>query len=163
MAFQIAESQTGGIIDSGTIATLSPGPTYVEYPTKFDNTIRFSKDGNPTIQAPLKDARVRHWVWRRYRPTVPGYENLFSQLLQLQYKLRLTEDTPKPPWVFLKEDVSENFSPLQFSGGTWSVLDDFVRVKVVDVTQNVARQGGIVIYEETRLSFVVDDSNWNTF
>jgi len=36
-------------------------------------------------------------------------------------------------------------------------------VKVIDVTQNVAPQGGLVIYNTTELTFVIDDANWNMF
>lgn len=88
MPFFIAESDLAGLIVSGTIVQLSPGPTFVDYPEKFANEIRFSKDGNPIIQSPLKDSRPRQWIWTRYRDSVKGYISLYNQLLNYQYKLR---------------------------------------------------------------------------
>jgi hypothetical protein len=164
MAFQYAEADINGIIDSGTMTTLSPGPTYIEYPdTRFINTTHVSRDGNPVVQAALKDGRIRSWVWARYRPTVPRYDELFEEILQLQAKLRTNEDPVKSEWVFLKEDVTENFGKLNFSGGIWSYVADYMRVKVIDVTQNVASEGGIVRYDITRLTFVIDDDNFNIY
>lgn len=162
MSFQYAEADIDGLIDSGTITTLSPGPTYVEYPdTRFETTVHISADGNPVTQASMKDSRTRKWIWARYRPIVPRYEDTFNDLLQLHYKLRL--NASKSPWVFLKEDVTENFGKLVYGGGVWSFTADFIRVKVIDVTQNVAPQGGTVIYGTTELTFVIDDAAWNMF
>jgi hypothetical protein len=163
VGFYYAEANDSGLINSGTMTLLSPSPTYVEYPNKFETTVHVSRDGNAIVQAPMKDSRSRSWVWAGYRATVPGYESLFSELLQLHYKLRQNETPAKTPWVFLKEDVSNNLGVLEFAAGTWSVNEDYVRVKVIDVTQNVASQGGIVKYGDTRLTFVIDDASWNHF
>ncbi|MBU8921010.1 MAG: hypothetical protein KOO63_04225 [Bacteroidales bacterium] len=163
MGFYVAEADSAGLINLGTASLLTPGPTYPDYPNRFETTTHVSQDGNVVVQAPLKDERIRHWVWKNYRYTVNRYPALFSQLLQLHYKLRLQEDTPKSPWVFLKEDVSNNFGKLEFAAGVWTLNEDYIRVKVVDVTQNVAHEGGNVKYDETRLSFVIDDNTWNVF
>jgi len=163
MAFQIAEADLNGQLDSGTIATLSPGPTFVRYPERFEHTLHVSVDGNPAIQAPMADGRVRSWVWRRYRYDTPKYEGLYNQLLNLQYSLRLKATPSKNEHVFVKEDVTENLSKLNWTGSVWEHLTDWVRVKVTNVTQNVAEQGGKVIYEETKMDFVISDTNWNTF
>lgn len=163
MPFQIAEADLTGVIDSGTIYTLYPGPTYVDYPPRFEHNVRVSRDGNPIIQAPLSDGRVRKWVWQRYRFDTPRYTTLFNKILNLQYKLRLLATPAKSEYVFLKEDVSENLSPLAWGGGVWAESDGWIRVKVTNVTQNVAHQGGKVIYEETVMEFVIADPTWNTF
>ena len=161
--FQYAEADLNGLIDSGTITTLSPGPSYPEYPTRFLNDPQSSKDGNPIIQVPLADDRPRRWTWARYWGTVPGYTQLYSDLLQLQFNLRLKETPAKSEWVFLKEDVSNNWGKLEFSGGTWTLNEDFIRVKVIDVSQNVASHGGIVQYTDMYIEFLVDDSTFNVF
>ena len=163
MAFYYAEADGDGLIDSGTMTELSPGPTFPRYPERFNTTVHTSRDGNPVTQAPLKDKSERHWVWEGYKPTVPGYTNVFEELLQLQYKLRLTESPPKSPWVFLKEDVTENFGKLVFGGGLWTFSADYIRVKVTNVSQNVSPQGGVVRYGDMKMTFYVDDATFNLF
>jgi len=163
MTFWTASADTAGLIDSGTIEILSPAPTYVEYPDRFDHTIKDSQDGNPVIQAPLVDNRPRRWIWTRYRPDTRQYSTTFDKLWNLHWKLRLEATPAKSEWVYLKEDVTGNLDKRVWNAGQWEHQNDFVRVKVVDVTQNVAREGGTVKYDETVLEFLIDDSAWTNF
>lgn len=163
MPFQIAEADANGNIMSGTISTLIPGPTYVDYPEKFNNEVRYSRDGNPIIQSPLKDGRPRTWVWKRYRSSVPKYDNLYNQLLNYQHRLRETSIPPKSPWVFVKDTESGNLTFKQWNGTKWIEVETWVRVKVAKVTQNIASQGGPAVYEDTLFTFVIDDTSWTLF
>lgn len=161
MPFKIAESTASGQINSGTIVTLRPGPTFVSYPEKFEANIFTSKDGNPIIQHPLKDGGVRSWVWVNYRNYVPGYTNLYNQLLQLHHKLRI--NAGKSPWIYVFDDESANLTRFTYNGSKWVETETWVRVKVSNVTQNLARQGGPAKYDETRMDFLIDDDSWNGF
>jgi len=162
MPFKIAEATAGGLINSGTIQTLTPGPTYVEYPERFNVEYKTSKDGGVVLQYPPHDARVRNWVWENYKFDVPKYDALYNTLLNLHSKLRLTASPPKSEYVFLYEDVTEEFSPLSYGGSTWDESNDFVRVKVIGVTRDVRKAGGKATYDATRLSFVISDPNWTS-
>lgn len=161
MGFYIAQSYTNGLMNSGTIELLSPGPTYVDYPPRYAHNVLISVDGSAVIQAPLADGRTRSWVWERYRIATPGYLALFNKLHNLQYKLRISAS--QSPYVYLKEDVTDNLAKLSWDGDSWEHVNDWVRVKVTNVTQDVASQGGPVVYGATRMEFVIDDSSWNAY
>lgn len=163
MPFSVAEADINGLIQSGTISQLIPGPTYVTYPEKFTNEIRFSRDGSAIVQAPLKDGRPRTWVWKRYRSSVPRYDTLYNQLLNYQYKLRETSTPPKSPWVWVRDTESGNLTYKQWNGTKWVEVETWVRVKVTSVTQNIAQAGGPAVYEETLFTWTIDDPVWNLF
>lgn len=163
MPFSVAEANLDGSINSGSISVLTPGPTYVTYPEKFVNEVRFSRDGSAIVQSPLKDGRPRTWVWKRYRSSVPKYDTLYNQLLNYQYKLRETATPPKSPWVWVKDTESGNLTYKQWNGTKWIEVETWVRVKVTSVTQNIAQAGGPAVYEETLFVFTIDDTVWNLF
>lgn len=163
MGFWVAEADSSGAIMSGTIIQLVPGPTYITYPDKFTNEVRYSKDGNAIIQTPLKDGRERVWVWKRYRSTVPKYDTLYNTLLNYHHRLRETATPAKSPWVWVKDTESGNLTYKVWGAGKWTETETWVRVKVVQVTQNIAQQGGYAVYEDTLFKFVIDDSVWNLF
>src|SRR5436190_7057165 len=141
MPFKIAESDSVGAIMSGTIITLSPGPAWVTYPDKFDNTVRSSKDGNAIIQTPVRDTRPRQWIWHSYKANVLNYTVMYQQLLNYHYKNRLNGG--KSPWVFIYENETLNLVYKNWNGTAWVETADFMRAKVTQVTQNVLPQGGL--------------------
>lgn len=161
--FFIAEANLDGTINSGTINQLLIGPTYVEYPDRFVNEVRTSKDGYSIVQSPLKDTRPRSWVWTRYRSSVPKYDTVYNQLLNYQYKMRQSSTPVKSPWVWVKDTETGNLTYKQWNGTKWIEVETWVRVKVIQVTQNIARQGGYAVYDETRMTFSIDDATWNNF
>lgn len=163
MPFFVAEANLDGTISSGTISQLSPGPTYVDYPERFSNEVRTSKDGFAIVQAPIKDTRPRTWTWTRYRSSVPKYDNLYNQLLNYQYRMRQSASPLKSQWVWVKDTESGNLTYKQWTGTKWIEIETWVRVKVTQVTQNVAKQGGMAVYETTDFTFIVDDPAWNNF
>lgn len=161
--FFIAEADSVGNINSGTITQLIPAPSFVEYPPRFNNVVKFSKDGSPIVQAPLKDGRPRTWVWKRYKATIPRYTNLYATILNYQYKNRQASIPAKSPWVYVKESESGNLTYKNWNGTSFVETSDWVRVKVTQVTQNLGQGGGQATYDETRLEFVIDDPRWNNF
>ena len=162
MGFHYAEADLNGLINSGTITDIHPHPVSVAYPETFENTSLTSKDGNALVQHGDADSRIRQWIWRGYSSDTPGYTRLIDSLLQLQSSLREKLSTPKSPWIFLKEDVTGNLNKLVLSGVTWIESVDYVRVKVLSVTETITRSG-IVKYDTTTLSFKIDDDTWNRF
>src|SRR5258706_10143399 len=142
MPFFVAESDLNGAIQSGTISQLVPGPTWVSYPDRFVNEVRVSKDGAVIVQAPLKDMRPRSWIWKRYRSSVPKYDTLYNQLLNYQYRMRQSAIPFKSPWVYIKDTESGNLTFKQWNGTKWVEVETWVRVKVTQVTQTIAEQGG---------------------
>lgn len=163
MPFYIAESDLSGAIMSGTIYQLSPGPTYVSYPDKMLNTVKSSKDGNPIVQAPIRDPRPRTWIWKRYRASVIGYTDLYNKLLNYMYKFRITNLPAKSPWVYVRETETGNLSKIQWNGTKFVEINDWVKVKITDVNQEIAQQGGYAVYESTTLTFYIDDTTYNGF
>jgi len=163
MSFSVAEADTFGNIIPSTAAVLIIAPTYVVYPDRFDNVVRTSKDGSIIIQTPTKDSRTRKWVWRNYKTTVPKYNALFQQLFNYQYKLRITATPPKSPWIFVQDTETLNLGSRTWDGTNWIVGPQFFRVKVVQVTQNIAQQAGYPTYGETIFEFYIDDPNYNDF
>lgn len=163
MPFFVAEADLSGNINSGTIVQLSPAPTWVTYPEKLFNTVRLSKDGNAIIQGPNKDGRTRTWVYKRYRATIPHYTTLFTTLIQYSAKNRLNATPAKSPWVYVMDTETGNLVYKQWTGTTWVETATWVRVKVTQVTQDLAQQGGPAVYETTKFDFVIDDPRWNNF
>lgn len=163
MGFWVAEADANGAIMSGTILQLSPGPMYVTYPDKFTNEVRYSKDGTPIVQTPLRDGRERTWVWKRYRSSVPKYDTLYNNLLNYHHRLRETASPAKSPWVWVRDTETGNLTYKTWSAGKWVETETWVRVKVIQVTQNIAQQGGFAVYEDTLFKFVIDDPVWNLF
>lgn len=163
MPFSIADSDLFGAIVPASTVILNPGPTYVIYPDHFENVVRTSKDGNVIVQTPAKDSRTRKWVWRNYKTVVPKYTQLFQQLLNYHYKLRINATPAKAPWVFVQDTETLNLGNKTWNGTLWVEAPTFFRVKVVQVTQNIAQQGGYPTYAETVFEFYIDDPNFNNF
>ena len=163
MGFHFAYATSAGLIDSGTITALHPHPITVSYPDTFEKTSLRSKDGNAIVQRGSTDTRIRKWIWPGMTLTVPRYARLFEQLLTLQVSLREQVTPPTSPWVFLKEDVTGNLNKLILSGQTWTEQPDFIRVKVVSVTEKLASKGGNIKYDSVEIAFYIDDDTWNRF
>ncbi len=161
MAFQIAGADLLGNIDSGTIATLSPGPSFVSYPPFFDQRGVVASDQRVVTQRPAKDSRQRSWVWEGYRYDVLSYDTWYNQILNLQYDLRV--EAGLHPNVFLKEDVSNGLIKWVEDGSVWVREAFFVKTKVIDVFRQVSSQGGEAKYDSTSLTFTIDDDTWNAF
>ncbi len=163
MGFHFAYATGAGLIDSGSMTDLHPHPITVDYPPTFEKTSLQSKDGNAIVQRGSADTRIRRWVWPGMTLTTPRYAKLFEQLLTLQVSLRERFTPPESPWVFLKEDVTGELNKLTLSGQTWVEQSDYIRVKVVSVTEKLASKGGNVKYASVEIAFYIDDDTWNRF
>lgn len=159
--FQVAGANLFGNIDSGTIRSLSPGPSIVQYPDFFDQKGIVTKDGRVVMSRPIKDSRTRSWIWSGYRFDILNYDVWYNDLLNLHYRLR--EQAGLDPHVFLKEPTSKDLFRFIETGGLWVRTPFFVRTKVIHVSQFVSRKGGKTKYEETVIKFIIDDPTWNAF
>lgn len=60
--------------------------------------------------------------------------------------------------------VSPNWSVNPTAGTKYAVrgfVDDWFRARVLEVSQKLRDDGGLVRYDETKLVFVIDDATWN--
>lgn len=161
--FWIAEADASGNIVMSTATRLNPGPTVVRYPERFNVETKSSKDGTHIAKKLLKDGRIRSWVWKRYKSTIPKYDTLYNRLLNYQYKLRQKSSPAKSQYVFLRETESGNFTKRVWTGNQWIETEPWVRVKVIQVNRSPSEQSGPAVYDETELVFIVDDANWNNY
>lgn len=137
--------------------TLFPGPTGVEYPPRRIVNTRTGPDGNVVVQRPMRDDRMRKWVWNRYRDNVPGYHTMWPILEALEYRTRL--EANKPPHVEIWEDVTLAGGFGKLTGGVTRV---WTKVKFLQVHRTMASGAGS-IYEESYIEFIIDDVTYTGF
>lgn len=140
-----------------TTLTLFPGPTEVEYPERRSFKMQMTQDGAPVVQRPLRDGRVRRWVWKRYRPSVATYENQWATLLTLEYRHRLQNNLH--PVVEIWEDTTPEGGFARMSGATkvWT------KVRFLRVDRISAKGGGRITYDDSFIEFVIDDPTYQGF
>ena len=160
--FWIAEADANGNILMSTAQRLNPGPTTVRYPDRFIAELRHSKDGTTVPKGLIKDGRLRSWIWKRYKSTVPKYDTLYNRLLNYQYKLRQKASPAKSPYVYIRDTESGNLTIRFWTGNHWIEIEPWVKVRVVQVNR-VPAAGGQTVFDETEFSFVIDDNNWNNY
>jgi hypothetical protein len=160
--FWVAEADLNGNILMTTAVRLNPGPTTVRYPDRFAMEVITAEDGTTTVKGALKDGRVRSWVWKRYKSTVPKYDVLYNKLLNYHYKLRQKSSPTKSPYVYIKDTESGNLTIKSWSTDHWVETEPWIRVKILQVSRDIA-PGGRTLFEETVFSFVIDDQQWNNY
>lgn len=150
-----------------TVVSLVPRPTSVDYPDIRFYRTKTSKDGVPIIQRPLRDSRVRKWIWEKYKKKVPNYDAQWQFLETLDAQARWDAglgDTRVEIW--------ENDSD---SGGFGDTTDNltadtvtyvnlkWTKVQFLQVTRHARSGGGEVVYDQSVVEFVVDDDQFSTF
>jgi hypothetical protein len=143
---------------SYTTMTLSPGPTTVSYPEKRDFKVQVTPDGAVVVSRPMRDSRPRRWIWKRYRPWIATYENQWMVLESLEYRTRLLAG--KYPIVEIWEDESTIGG---FDGMVDASTKKWTKAKFLRVERTVNDSGGPVIYEESFIEFMIDDTSWGAF
>ena len=142
-----------------TQLSLHPGPTDPAYPEeRRKQTLLTTQDENVVVQRPLRDPRMREWVWVNARPTHLPYEDQWKVLESLEYRARLRAG--KVPTVQVWEDVTDagGFGRVDAQGNrVWTT------VKALKVQRTPRKGGGTLVYETSVFGFVVADSSFDWF
>jgi len=162
MGFWFAYADNTGAIDNGTVTELMPKPTAVEYPQE-PRAAQRETAGSVVVQYANNDNRLRHWIWRGYPGWFASYQGLWAQLETLP-GLRRLEAGNATPYVYLKEDETGELRTIAITASTTVVTPSypFLKCRVLWVTRKLQEQGSsLVKYEETRLTFLIEDTNYN--
>lgn len=157
MGFYIAESTLTGEFFAGTERELVPGPSYPDYTAaadRFEYTLHKSDSGAVVQQRARGGGAELKWIWQNHGPNVPGYEDLYWDVL-FSSQVHVRKMMGKSPYVFLKEDVSGNlgvYDPITREGTA-----DWVRCLVYYAGRTERQQGGPVLFDITELRFVIAD------
>lgn len=137
---------------------LFPAPTEVDYPEKRLYTTHTTQDGAVVVQRPLRDHRVRKWIWRGFSPQLLTYENQWKLLESLEYRNRLANNLPG--YVEIWEDVTG-------VGGFGKMTDTgeriYTKVKFLQVDRTPRKGGGFVKYDTSTVEFVIEDESYKHF
>lgn len=153
MPFKIQYNRGAGT----EVLDLSPGPTEVDYPDFRLYNARQTQDSALIIQRPLNDPRPRRWIWKGYRQAAPNYESQFDTLRLLEAR-QMAADTYDPVI-----QVWENESDEGGLGGGTEGSPVWTDAKIVQVTRKTRGGGGVAVYEDTIVEFIIVDSTWESF
>lgn len=160
MGFWFAYSQLDGTIDNATVTEIMPRPTRVDYDHKPLGQTIVTSGGTVVHQQPARENRIRGWEWVGYPGWFIRYQDLWTQLEPLRSRYRAQAGLS--PYVYLKEDESRELAligtPTQTSiPRTYP----FFKCRVLGVTRETRKDGGLLVFEVTRLEFVIEDASWN--
>lgn len=151
-----------GARDVATEVQLTPGPALVEYPPEPTGTRLETAGGGVVVQQLSGDSRTRAWVWQNYPAWLAGYQALWTVIEPLRSRYRkLAGDTT--PYVYLRDTETALFRTVAISGHTVTPTYPWIRVRVVEVSRRPRPAGGLLVYDDTRLVFVVEDPAWNDY
>lgn len=156
MAFWIAFALPNGTRDTGSEVALTPEPAEVDYPPEPAGTL-IDTGGTVVFQQPSRDQRIRRWVWRHYAGTHAAYTTLWNQLQPLRSRYRLMAG--ESPYVYLKDDESLQLRTIATPGTVVTPSYPWFKCRVLEVTRRP--KAGLVVYDETFITFVVDDVSYN--
>ena len=97
-------------------------------------------DGEPVVQKPIYDNRMRRIIWRGWPAT---NNTIISMISQIE-----TDMLKKEFW---------------FIDGSIGYFINWVKCRGIDLTKTYRSGGGTIRYEEIVFSFLVIDSDWISF
>lgn len=157
MGFYFALAEADGSMSVGTETLISPHPTRVEYPESPAGTIL---EGSRIHQQPAEDLRIRAWEWLGYPGWFQRYQDLWNQLEPLRSRYR--RSLGLSPYVYLKEDETQELALITPVNATSTTRTfPYWKCRVVDVSRQIRKDGGLVKYDVTRMAFVIEDESWN--
>lgn len=130
--FFISKADQNGARISAADRELTPGPGKVEYPHEPAGDLLNTVDGRVIQQQPIKDGRLRAWVWRGYPGWLQTYKSLWLALEPLRSRYR-KEYGAATPYIYVKEDVTEELKRLVTYTGTATAASG---TTLTDTTQN---------------------------
>lgn len=161
MPFNIAYADSNGDRDGATDTILSPSPTSVAYPQDPAGKTIKTTGGSIIVQQPINDGRIRSWIWTGYPGWLIAYGTLWDTIEPLRSKHRLT-DGDNTPYVYLKEDETQLLRTIVVASKTVTPTFPWIKCRVIEVSRRLRSSGNTrVTYEETKLSFVIEDPAYN--
>jgi len=148
------------LLGSGAVVELTPGPTTVDYPGPLQ-TRHETLAGSVVVQQPLVDNRPRSWIWSGYPERHPTYQALWNTIQPLRSRYRaMSGDTFV--YVFLMEDETKQLRTVSVVGDVVTEVYPWLKVRVLEVSRKMRASGGSMpVYEETRLTFTIEDVAYN--
>ncbi len=151
------------VLDESSAVLLSPGPSAVEYPDVGLGAVIDTADGRVVLQIPSKDNRHRAWIFNGMRAWMQKYQTLMPILERTRSRYRLQGG--RSPYVYLCDaETGELDKQIEWDTDIDGVVrtKGWVRCRVFRVSKKV-RNAGDVVYDEIRMSFVIDDPEHNVF
>jgi hypothetical protein len=150
-----------------TVLPIHPRPTEVEYPEFRSFKSKVSKDGSVVIQRPLKDSRPRKWAWKRYRPYMTEFMNMWAVLESLETKAMWDAGFADPTIEIWEDETgkggfgttTDGFPPdlITYTNLVWT------KVKIIQAHQAIASGGGPVVFDTSFIDFIIVDEDYSSF
>lgn len=156
--FWVCPAKADHTRDTGSEVLLDPSPTYVDYGDRLNYTLH-ETEGRTIKQRSLKNPKSRKWVWSKYRPDVPRYENQYWTLFNMQEHINYYVNSGSP-YVYMKENVTDGLTI--YNSGTGRLDSDWIRCRILLVERTPRNEGGPVAFETTEVLFVIDDDTITT-
>jgi hypothetical protein len=148
------------------VAVLTPAPSDIDYPEKRLVNVKVSRDSAVVLQRPLRDDRVRKWIWEGYRGYMPVYAAQWELLESLEAKA-LTERG-----LVSTVEIWENVTGI----GGFNVLTSGVnpnlvtyanlkwtKVKIIQSNRLLRKGAPVPTYDVSEISFVIMDPDYTGF
>jgi len=153
--FSVSAALANHTRDVASEFNLEPRPSFVEYPDRVKHSFRESK-GRLIKQRSLRNPDKRSWVWENYREDTPKYNDQYWTLFDMQEHINVQINSGSP-YVYLKEDVtSEGLAKYDIPTGRY--IPEWIRCRILLVQRSEKRQGGILVYDRTEVTFTIDDT-----
>jgi hypothetical protein len=160
MGFFFCYANLDGTRNAASEVQISPQPTRVDYPTTPFGNIIETAGGTVVQQQPDRDSRVRAWEWVGYPGWFIKYQELWSELEPLRSRYR--RQLSLSPYVYLKEDETGEFCVITPAAEALVTRTfPYFKCRVLELSRELRKDGGLVRYEVTRLAFTIDDATWN--
>jgi hypothetical protein len=142
-----------------TTVYLQPNPTDISYPDARLYKAHSTQDGAIVVQRPLRDDRVRQWVWKGFCDSdlLAVYRNQWLLLAKLEYRYRLRNNLPPIIEVWEDETTLGGFDGLDGSAKIWT------KVKFLQVQRTLRSGGGRVVFDTSAIEFVLADDRYGAF
>jgi len=143
---------------SGTHETeLNPYPSDVDYPEADALSVQTSEDGTPIFQRPVRDGRVRKWIFGGWGKSSEPYATQWALLQSLTGKNRGIAGLERH--VYIWEDVS-GVGGFDRTDGSGNKV--YTRIKIAQANR-VPRNGGGPLRYDSTLEFYIDDPSYTAF
>lgn len=157
--FWIAFAQANGTRDTATERRLSPAPTRVVYPTDPLGKRHEIPNGSVVLQQPLRDPRIRQWVWEGYPEWYWPYRALWSVIEPLRSRYRYQSGNSAYIWV--RDFESQGLRSIGSAGNVVTPTYSWFKCRVVEVSRKMGTTSSLPTFDTTVLGFVIEDAAYN--